>query len=213
MMRKPPPVTLSNETQSDPLSPMEKPSQSSPTHLNLPAAMSPSDLQQRLLAGEQLQLVDVRAAGEFAGMRIGRASLLPLGELERRASELDRDKPVVCVCRSGQRSGQAARTLVALGFRHVSQLDGGLLAWAQAGLPLERDAGAPWALERQVRFAAGLLVLTGLALSLVWPPAVALAWFVGAGLVFAALTDWCGMALLLAKLPWNRSQNGRERCK
>lgn len=172
-------------------------------------AVASTELQQRLLAGEPLQLVDVREAVEFAGLRIGQARLLPLGELERRAGELKRDQPIVCVCRSGQRSGQAARTLMALGFSQVSQLDGGLLAWEQAGLPLERDPRAPWALERQVRFAAGLLILTGLAWSLVWPPAVALAWFVGAGLVFAAVTDWCGMALLLAKLPWNQRQQRR----
>lgn len=188
---------------------MQTPPPASPDgHLNQPATLTPVDLQQRLLAGEALQLVDVREAVEFAGMRIGRARLLPLAELGQRASELDRNKPVVCVCRSGQRSGQAARALMALGFRQVSQLDGGLLAWEQAGLPLERDAKAPWALERQVRFAAGLLILTGLGLSLVWPPAVALSWFVGAGLVFAAVTDWCGMALLLAKLPWNQPQTG-----
>jgi rhodanese-related sulfurtransferase len=169
--------------------------------------MAPAELHKRLLADEDLQLVDVREAAEFAGGRIGCARLLPLGELAERASGLDRDKPVVCICRSGQRSAQAARSLVGLGFRQVSQLQGGLLAWEQAGLPLERDEHAPWALERQVRLAAGLLVLTGLGLSLVWPPAVALSWFVGGGLVFAAVTDWCGMALLLAKLPWNQIQS------
>ena len=174
----------------------------------LPANLAPADLYQRLLAGEQLQLVDVREAAEFAGLRIGLADLLPLAELEQRAGELERDKPVVCLCRSGQRSGLAVRKLAALGFRQVSQLDGGLMAWEQAGLPLERDAQAPWALERQVRFAAGLLVLIGLSLSLVWQPAIALVWFVGGGLVFAAITDWCGMGLLLAKMPWNRGQRG-----
>lgn len=174
----------------------------------LPATLAPADLYQRLLAGERLQLVDVREAAEFAGLRIGLADLVPLAELERRAGELERDKPIVCLCRSGQRSGQAARKLAALGFRQVSQLDGGLMAWEEAGLPLERDAKAPWALERQVRLAAGLLVLTGLSLSLLWEPAIALTWFVGGGLVFAAITDWCGMGLLLAKMPWNRSQRG-----
>ena len=174
----------------------------------LPATLAPADLHRRLLAGERLQLVDVREAVEFAGLRIGLADLLPLAELERRAGELERDKPVVCICRSGQRSTQAARKLAALGFPVVSQLEGGLMAWEQAGLPLERDARAPWALDRQVRFAAGLLVLLGLAMSLAWRPAIALAWLVGAGLVFSAITDWCGMALLLAKAPWNRTQRG-----
>ena len=71
-------------------------------------------------------------------------------------------------------------------------------------LPLEKEAHAPWALERQVRLVAGLLILLGLGLSLVWPMAIALAWFVPLGLVFAALTDSCMMGMLLAKLPWNR---------
>ncbi len=174
----------------------------------LPAALAPRDLYERLVAGERLQLVDVREPAEFAGLRIGLADLLPLAELEQRAGELERDRPVVCLCRSGQRSSQAARRLTALGFRWVSQLEGGLMAWEQAGLPLERDARAPWALERQVRFAAGLLVLTGLGLSLVWPWGIALAWLVGGGLVFSALADWCGMGLLLAKAPWNKVQRG-----
>ena len=188
------------------------------TLLNTPANgkrnLAPAELQSRLASGGQLQLVDVREHPEFAAGRIAGARLLPLGEVERRAAELDRSRPVVCVCRSGKRSAQAAEKLAALGFADVRQLDGGLMAWEQAGLPLERDAHAPWALERQVRFAAGLLVLAGLGLSLVWPVAVALSWFVGAGLVFAAVTDWCGMGLLLAKMPWNRpKQNCAGSCK
>jgi rhodanese-related sulfurtransferase len=104
---------------------------------------------------------------------------------------------------------------VALGFDQVQQLDGGLTAWEQAGFPLEKDDRAPWALERhelgttvQVRLAAGLLVLAGLSLSLVWPSAIGLSRFVGAGLLFAAVRDWCGMGLLLAKMPWNRPTPG-----
>jgi rhodanese-related sulfurtransferase len=176
--------------------------------------LAPAELQSRLARGERPQLVDVREHPEFAAGRIAGARLLPLGELERRVAELDRTRPVVCVCRSGKRSAQAAEKLATLGFTGVQQLEGGLLAWEQAGLPVERDARAPWALERQVRFAAGLLVLAGLGLSLIWPIAVALSWFVGAGLVFAAATDWCGMGLLLAKMPWNRpSQNCGGTCQ
>lgn len=171
----------------------------------LPAALPPDELYRRLLAGERLQLVDVREAVEFAGLRIGLADLLPLAELEQRAGELERDRPIVCICRSGQRSNVAARKLAALGFPAVSQLQGGLIAWEQAGLPLERVAQAPWALDRQVRLAAGLLVLLGLGGAIFWPPARALAWFVGGGLTFSAIADWCGMGLLLAKAPWNQT--------
>lgn len=176
--------------------------------------LAPVELQSLLASGERLQLVDVREHPEYAGGRIAGARLLPLGELERRAGELDRAAPVVCVCRSGKRSAQAAEKLAALGFTRVHQLDGGLVAWEQAGLPLEKDTHAPWALERQVRFAAGLLVLAGLGLALIWPAVIALSWFVGAGLVFAAATDWCGMGLLLAKMPWNRpGRNCEGTCK
>ena len=174
----------------------------------IPAALKPADLHRRLLSGEGLQLVDVREPAEFAGMRIDPAALLPLAELERRAGELDRARPIVCICRSGHRSGQAVEKLVALGFPTVSLLEGGLMAWEQSGLPLKRDPKAPWALDRQVRLVTGLLVLLGLSVSLVWPPARALTWFVGCGLVFAAITDWCGLAFLLAKAPWNKARTG-----
>jgi rhodanese-related sulfurtransferase len=166
--------------------------------------LAPAELRSLLAQTDRLQLVDVREHAEFAGGRIPGARLLPLGELQRRAAELDCSRPVVCVCRSGKRSAQAAEKLASLGFDEVHQLDGGLMAWEQAGLPLAKDKRAPWALERQVRLAAGLLGLAGLSVSLVWPPAIGLSWFVAVGLVFAAVTDWCGMGLLLARMPWNR---------
>lgn len=166
--------------------------------------LSPLQLQSRLASGTPPLLLDVREYAEFAGGRLPGARLLPLAELEGRAGELPRDREIVTVCRSGRRSADAAEKLGQLGFTKVSGLDGGLMAWEQAGLSLERDARAPWALERQVRLVAGLLVLLGLSLSHVWPAAIALAWFVPAGLVFAAITDSCAMGMLIAKLPWNR---------
>jgi sulfur dioxygenase len=81
--------------------------------------------------GEGLQIVDVREADEFAGAlgHIAGARLLPLGELERRAGELSKDRPVVTVCRSGARSAQAASILRKLGFEKVANLAGGMLRW------------------------------------------------------------------------------------
>ena len=87
-------------------------------------------------------------------------------------------------------------------------VDGGTEAWEQAGLPVVRGRGVI-ALDRQVRIAAGLLVLLGVGLSLLVHPAfVAVSAFVGAGLVFAGITDTCGMAMLLAKMPWNQVREG-----
>jgi rhodanese-related sulfurtransferase len=166
--------------------------------------LSPQQLQARLGSDNPPLLVDVREYPEFAGGHVSGAQLLPLAELESRAGELPRDREIVTVCRSGRRSADAAEKLARLGFPQVGQLAGGVMAWEAAGLPLERDSRAPWALERQVRFVAGLLVLSGLALSFVWPAAIALGWFVALGLIFAAVTDSCAMGMLIAKLPWNR---------
>jgi len=150
------------------------------------------------------QLLDVREPVEFAGARIPGSRLLPLGRLAGALATIDPASPVLCVCRSGRRSAEAAATLLANGFSDVTCLEGGLLAWQDAGLAVERDIRPPWPLERQVRLVAGLLVLAGVGFSLRWPWAIGLSAFVGAGLTFAGLTDWCGMGLLLAKAPWNR---------
>jgi hypothetical protein len=115
------------------------------------------------------------------------------------------------MCRTGRRSGEAQKKLKALGFTNVVNVAGGFEAWKKEDLPFEKDERAPWSLERQVRFTAGLLVLLGAALALlVHPYFIALAGFVGAGLTFAGATDWCGMAMLLAKMPWNRKVQSCE---
>jgi len=85
-------------------------------------------------------------------------------------------------------------------------IEGGMLAWSKAGLPVVNGELKVWSLERQVRFAAGALVVLGVVLSLmIHPYGIALSAFVGAGLVFAAVTDTCTMGLLLAKMPWNKT--------
>lgn len=163
------------------------------------------------LGNEEIHLVDVREYAEFAGGRIEGAKLLPLGELEKRHSELDHSKPIYVMCRTGRRSGEAQKKLKALGFTNVINVSGGFEAWKKEDLPFERDEKAPWALERQVRFAAGLLVLTGVLLSVfVHPYFIALSGFVGAGLVFAAVTDTCAMGMVLLKMPWNRVAQSPE---
>lgn len=160
------------------------------------------------LGNEDLHLVDVREYAEFAGGRVAGAKVLPLGELEKRHSELDHTKPIYVMCRSGNRSSQAQRKLKALGFTNVVNVTGGFDAWKKEDLPFEKDEKAPWALERQVRFTAGLLVLSGVLLGIfVHPYFIGLAGFVGAGLMFAAITDTCAMGTMLLKMPWNRAQS------
>ncbi len=109
------------------------------------------------------------------------------------------------ICRSGSRAKKAAEKLAAAGMTNLHILEGGMLAWSEAGLPAKRGRKV-MSLERQVRIAAGAIVFTGVLLAqFVNPAFIWLAGFVGAGLMFAGITDWCGMGLLIAKAPWNRA--------
>lgn len=167
-----------------------------------PKMLSPEELSSRMQQ-DAVSLIDVREYSEFTGKRIAGARLVPLSQLQRSGNDLHSGENIVVMCRSGRRSAEAVEFLKRRGIE-AAQLAGGLEAWEKQGLPIETDARAPWAIERQVRFVAGLLILAGLGLSKVWPLAIVLAWIVPAGLVFAALTDSCMMGMLLAKLPWNR---------
>ncbi|MCD6052556.1 MAG: ygaP 2 [Verrucomicrobia bacterium] len=176
------------------------------------SGLTPEQLQQQLERKEVCTVIDVREPMEFAGGHLACARLIPLGDLEKRLGEIPTDQPLVVVCRSGKRSGQAASLLQGKGFKQVRSLEGGLMAWEAAGLPLKRDANTPISLERQVRIAAGAMVLVGVLLgSLVHTGFYGLSGFVGAGLIFAGITDWCGMGMLLAKAPWNRCQTSCRR--
>jgi len=165
-----------------------------------------SELKNSLQNGAR-NLIDVREYAEFAGGRVKGAKLIPLGDIEKRYAEIEPDKPAFLICRSGKRASEAQRKLFALGFSDVRNVRGGFEAWKAAGFEFEKDAKAVWSLERQVRCAAGSLVVLGVILSLLLHPYfIALSAFVGAGLVFAAVTDTCGMAMMLAKMPWNKTK-------
>jgi rhodanese-related sulfurtransferase len=148
-------------------------------------------------------ILDVREPGEFAGLRWPGSVNAPLSRLDAEAARLPRERVVVVLCRSGRRSEEAARRLEALGFPEVRVVAGGLSA-CEGGC-LEQGPGGVWPMERQVRLAAGSLVLAGAALgSLVHPGFWWLSAAIGAGLVYSAVTDTCGMAAALARMPWNR---------
>jgi glyoxylase-like metal-dependent hydrolase (beta-lactamase superfamily II)/rhodanese-related sulfurtransferase len=146
-------------------------------------------------------VVDVRLPAEYRSVHLEKSILLPLDEIARRRKELPRERELVLVCRTGARARLAASALT--GFR-TRVLEGGIVAWQEAGHPVV-EGKAHMSLERQVRIAAGTLACTGGALAVsVSPWFGLLPTFVGAGLVYAGITDRCGMAVLLAKLPYNR---------
>jgi rhodanese-related sulfurtransferase len=164
----------------------------------------------RQVHGVQALLLDVRTPAEFAASHIAGSVLSPLSELDaREVARLGAGKEAcILVCRSGNRARRAAEKLRASGIRSVKVLEGGVQGWEAAGLPLQRGRGVI-SLERQVRVAAGSLVVTGALLGyFVHPGWMALSGFVGAGLVFSGVTDSCGMGLLLARMPWNQRVSG-----
>jgi rhodanese-related sulfurtransferase len=157
------------------------------------------------LEGGDATLVDVREHAEHAGGRVSGAKLMPLGELESRHKELDHKRPVYVMCRSGNRSAKAQKELHDLGFENVINVSGGFEEWKRHDLPFEKDERAPWDIERQVRFVAGSFVLLGFLLAVfVHPYLIGISAFIGAGLVFSALTNTCTMGMVLLKMPWNR---------
>ncbi len=166
--------------------------------------------------GRHVDLIDVRTPVEFREAHADCARLVPLHELEPRTIMEGRNgfshEPVYLICRTGSRSRQAAERFVAAGYDNVVCIDGGTLAWERAGLPLVRGPKMI-SLERQVRIAAGSLVVVGTALGAFVHPAFAgVAAFVGAGLVFAGITDTCGMGMILARMPWNKGAHPQEGC-
>jgi rhodanese-related sulfurtransferase len=149
----------------------------------------------------------VREPDEHARERIPGARNLPLSRLEEAELAVHQGRPVLFHCRSGARTqGNAARLAAKAGACEAYVVEGGLQAWKQAGLPVAEDRRQPLELMRQVQIAAGGMVVLGVVLGvLVSPWFLALAGFVGAGLVFAGVTGTCGLANLLRLMPWNRA--------
>lgn len=169
------------------------------------SAITPAELASRLSADPALNVIDVRGPAEFAAVHAPAARNLPLGDLAPEAVATDKAAPVFILCHSGRRAELAADKLAAAGFREPVVVTGGTEAWSAAGLPVVRGVKTAISIERQVRIGAGSLVLGGVLLShFAHPGFVWLSGFVGAGLVFAGVTDFCGMGILLSKAPWNR---------
>ena len=169
--------------------------------------IDPRQAQQRW-GEDHARLIDVRTPGEHRAEHVAGAELIPMDEFDAASLASGEQSPIWLLCRTGRRARDAGEKLLAAGAQNVRVVEGGLEAWREAGLATVRGKGAI-SLERQVRIGAGSLVLLGVGLGwLVHPGFYGLSAFVGAGLVFAGVTDYCGMAMVLAKLPWNRRRGG-----
>ncbi|MFD6968963.1 rhodanese-like domain-containing protein [Streptomyces sp. NPDC059949] len=178
--------------------------------MTTPHALSTHQAHTRL---HELTVLDVRTPGEYAAGHLPSALNIPLDQISRALPAIrhaaDRGD-ILVVCASGARSDSACKTLAEHGIS-TATLSGGTGAWAAAGHDLhhpELPSRTTWGMERQVRLTAGALVLTGLALGLAHPAFQLISAAVAGGLAFSALTNTCGMAAVLAKLPHNRPQPG-----
>lgn len=180
------------------------------------ATITVGELGDRVRRGDRVELIDVRTPVEFREVHAEPARLVPLDSLDPltviEARDGARDEPLYVICRTGGRAKKAAERFQAAGFSNVVNVEGGTVAWEAAGLPVVRGKKS-MSLERQVRIAAGSLVLLGTILgATVHPGWLGLPGFVGAGLIFAGITDTCGMGLMLARMPWNRGGTEGPTC-
>lgn len=173
--------------------------------MTVPTALIPAQAAARL---DDYTIIDVRTPGEYASGHLPGAHNIPLDHLHTALPALKAAAArgsLLMVCASGNRSTTACAELAAADIP-ATTLTGGTTAWADEGRTLHRpdNASAVWPMERQVRLAAGSLVALGLAVGIRWRPARWLSAAIGTGLVFSAVTDTCGMAAALAKLPHNQ---------
>lgn len=178
-------------------------------------AIKPQQLAELCKDGKKIEVIDVRTPVEFQEVHIEIARNVPLDRLDpaalMQAGNGSANEPLYVVCRSGSRGQQACEKFVKAGFSNVVNIEGGTMACVEAGLPVVRGKKAI-SLERQVRIAAGSFVLLGVGLSFVHPAFIGLSAFVGAGLIFAGITDTCGMGMMLARMPWNQCKDDTKSC-
>lgn len=172
----------------------------------IPPALKAQELAELLQSRPDVRLLDVRTPGEYESAHVPGAYNVPLDTLGEHAAEIRAtvDKPVVLICQSGTRARRAEEALKRCTMTNLHVLEDGMNGWIAAGQVVNRGPDR-LSLERQVRIAAGALAATGAVLALLVSPLWAmLPAFVGSGLVFAGVTDACGLAMLLSRLPYNR---------
>jgi rhodanese-related sulfurtransferase len=184
--------------------------------LQVKTSITPAGLHRALAEGAPAHLLDVRTPAEFAAAHVPGAKLIPLGDLDAAAFARWRgpeESPVYVLCQSGGRARKAIERLEGAGIRGCVLVEGGTQGWLDAGLPVERGQSAVLPLMRQVQITVGLLSAAGAVLALAANPLFAVIPLVmGCGLLFAGLTGTCGLALVLAKMPWNRAQSCGSCC-
>ena len=178
--------------------------------------ISPTKFAELCRQGAKIELIDVRTPVEYREIHVDIAQNVPLDQLDPQALMRSRNgtanDPLYVVCRSGGRGQTACEKFLKAGFSNIVNIEGGTMACVDAGVPVVRGKKAI-SLERQVRIAAGSFVLAGTLLGwFVHPAFFGIPAFVGSGLIFAGITDTCGMGMILARMPWNQCSDASASC-
>ncbi len=181
------------------------------------AVIKPQEFAELSNKGQEIDLIDVRTPVEFREVHVDFARNVPVDQIDPaaliKARYLAANEPYYVICRSGSRGQQACEKFLKAGFSNVVNIEGGTEAWVAAGLPVVRGKKA-MSLERQVRIAAGSIVLTGAVAAMVTENVylAGIPAFIGAGLMFAGITDSCAMGILISKMPWNQVNDDGSCC-
>lgn len=180
------------------------------------AGIKPQELADLCKAGSSIELIDVRSPVQYREVHVAFARNVPFDQLDVAAlmqcRNSENNGPLYVICQKGIRSQQACEQFLNAGYSNVVSVEGGTSACVEAGVPVVHGKNVV-ALDRQVRIAAGSLVVVGTALSWVHPAFLGLAALIGAGLVYSGITDTCGMGMLLARMPWNRRTADDTACQ
>jgi len=177
-------------------------------------SITPQELQRRIASGAPAQLIDVRTPAEHSAVHVPGVRLIPLDELDPVAICHERGgdcTPLYVLCQAGGRARKAIEKLQKAGVQGAVLVEGGTQAWIDAGLPVNRGESRVLPLMRQVQIIIGFISALGALLALTFDTRFAyIPLFTGCGLLFAGLTGFCGLALLLAKMPWNKCVSGKK---
>jgi rhodanese-related sulfurtransferase len=179
------------------------------------SSVSPAALAANLGSGNAHKLLDVRTPSEYASAHVPGARLIPLSDLNVEAILAGHmpGTPIYVLCQAGARAAKAIEQFERTGCGDCVLVEGGTQAWIDAGLPVHHGARSVLPLMRQVQIVVGALSAVGAVLALAanrWFAILPL--FFGCGLLFAGITGTCGMALLLARMPWNHGQASSCHC-
>ncbi len=177
-------------------------------------SIRPEELQALRVSGQHPRLIDVRTPAEFDEVHAVGATSIPLDRLDPTRITIQHGvqptETVYVICKMGGRSRRACQALDSAGFANVVNVDGGTDAWVAANLPVVRTGQKTFAIHRQVQILSGCLVLLGVVLGKTVSPAFfVVSGLIGLGLVVSGITDTCGMATMLAKMPWNRPKKSK----